>query len=163
MVSGSCIVCGIDSPGERCKSCHEVFVFISQLTIPERDGYVLVVDGSFGGEIGGHRDAGAGLALAREEDEVTLAWCASSFKATSSNHAEFEAIKRGLAWAPVNVCWSDSKEMIKFAQRLGMPARHIPYHFRDPLHNFAHRLANIARTNQWSKLDTVWAPGEVWP
>lgn len=154
-----CIVCGIASSTERCRACHEVFVFVNQLTVPERDHYVLVVDGSFGDD----KCAGAGMVLARESDEVTVAWCAASYKSSSSNHAELEAIRRGLLWAPLNVCWSDSKEMIKYANRIGLSAKHIPHHLRDPLHNFAHRLANIGRMNQWEKLDTIWAPGEVWP
>lgn len=160
-----CVVCGIESNTERCRDCHEVWHFVSQLTVPERDDYVLVVDGSYSSHTSGKgsKRSGAGLVLAREYDEVVIAACSASFVASNSNQAEYEAIVRGFKWAPLNVVWSDSKEMIKYAIKMGYPVELIKQDMRDPLHNLAHRLANVGRLGEWDRLNTIWIPGEVWP
>jgi hypothetical protein len=142
-----------------------------QLTEPQREDYILVVDGSFptpgkradGPSAGGHPVSGAGLVLAREADEVVVAACAASFRTTSSDNAEYEAIKRGHLWAPLGTVWSDNAAAIRAANAIGYEAVYIRPHMRDPLHNLAHRLANVGRKGEWDKLDRVWLPGERWP
>lgn len=129
-----------------------------QLTEPQRQDYILVVDGSFSASA-----SGAGLVLAREADEVVIAACAASFKATSSDDAEYEAIRRGSLWAPLGMVWSDNAAAMRASNVVGIHATYIRPHMRDPLHNLAHRLANVARTGEWDKLDRVWLPGERWP
>lgn len=111
----------------------------------------------------GHAQGGAGLVLAREEDEVVIAACATSFLSTSSDDTEFEAVRRGYLWAPLHVVWTDSEAAMRTADLLNIPTEYVRPHMRDPLHNLAHRLANIGRLKEWDKLDKVWIPGEVWP
>lgn len=137
-------------------------MFVNQLTEPQRSDYVLIVDGSFTmyPKPKGHAQAGAGLVLAREDTESVVACCSASFLATSSDDAEYEAIRRGNLWAPLGVVWSDNATAIRASNGL---ACYIRPQYRDPLHHLAHRLANIGRLGDWDKLDKVWVPGEVWP
>lgn len=125
---------------------------------------MLVVDGSFTNfpKPKGHVVAGAGLVLARADQSI-VAYCSASFLSTSSDDAELEAIKRGNAWAPLGVVWSDSNVAIRLARDLNINAEYIRPHNRDPLHNFAHKLANIGRLGDWGRLERIWIPGEVWP
>ena len=108
----------------------------------------------------GTSQAGAGLVLAREVDEAVIAACSASFSASDTNDAEYQAILRGIKWAPLAYAWSDNDVALVQAGSLG---RFIPQDMRDPLHYLAHRLANIGRLQDWDKLDRVWLPGEVWP
>ena len=165
MVQEKCIVCNIPSNGKRCRVCHEVWRFCSRLRKRHRKDYVLVVDGSFTmyPKPNGHTAAGAGLVLATADSEAVLAYCSASFLATSSDDTELEAIKRGHAWAPLDVVWSDSNAAIRLARDLNINAEYIRPHNRDPLHNLAHKLANIGRLGDWERLERIWIPGEVWP
>ena len=161
----ACIVCGIETDKRRCRPCHEVFNFVSRLTPQLVPDYIVIVDGSVGPTDTGHADAGAGLVLAREYNESVVACVACAFKATSSDDAELEAIKRATWWAPLDFVWSDNKNAINiFNSIYGVSsAKYIRPHMRDPLHNLAHRLANIGRQRAWDRLDRIWLPGEVWP
>lgn len=151
-----CNICGY--PGKKhCDACMRV----REIALAaEPESLVLVVDGSVDnhGNISGPRRAGAGLVLARAEDEVVIAMCAAAFYAKNNCQAEREAVARGLAWAPVERAWTDYEALVSEE----LPCMWIPPDLRDPLHSLAHRLANAARLRDWSRLDRVWVPGEVW-
>lgn len=159
----SCRVCGASSWQDKCEACGEV----AQLVLNSEPGsLVLVVDGSVDTENAvGKKNiyrAGAGLVLARAEDEAVIAVCAAEFDARHNNEAEFQAIVRGLRWAPSLVAWSDSLGAIRKAESNKLPAAWIPVDLRDPLHNLAHRLANCARKQDYARMDRLWIPGAVW-
>lgn len=132
----------------------------------EPGSLLLIVDGSVDtsntvGKKTAYR-AGAGLVLARAEDEVVIAVCAAEFEARHNNEAEFQAVVRGLRWAPGLVAWTDSTAAVGNALRQNLPAAWIPDDLRDPLHGLAHRLANCARKKDYARLDRLWIPGAVW-
>lgn len=153
--STTCRICGAFNTTRRCPACAEVDAVIAAHAPGE---LLLVVDGSFS-QGRGLRAAGAGLVLARAEDEAVVAVCVAAFDARSSLEAETQAIVRGLRWAAVDTAWSDSTMAIA---AVGGRARFCPAELRDPLHNLAHRLANIGRLRDWDRLERVWIPGERW-
>jgi hypothetical protein len=153
----NCSICTITTDREVCEDCLKVRWLVAQY---RPDELLLVVDGAFNDST---RQAGAGLVLARECDEAVLATCVGSFTSTKSTRVELEAIKRGAAWAPGPLVWSDCKSVMTHArQELKISVQFIPEHLRDPLHNLAHRLANVGLTRDPERRERLWIPGEVW-
>lgn len=158
----SCRVCG-EPDTSHCSSCKLVSELV---TFYEPGSLLLIVDGSIDTQnsVGKKRAyaAGAGLVLARAVDEVVIAVCAAEFDAKNNNEAEFQAIVRGLRWAPGLVAWSDSTCAVAKAVSNKLNAQFIPDELRDPLHHLSHRLANAARQRDHARLERIWIPGEVW-
>ncbi len=151
----ACEICGAHG-SFTCLDCAIVQLIVQEAP---RGSLVLVVDGAFHKRTG---QAGVGLVLAREDDESVLAHAAIELTTRNSTVAEYQAIRRGLLWAPVDTCWSDCAGAIRRARRDGLPARWIPDDLRDPLHNLAHRLSNAACFRNWERRERLWIPGAVW-
>lgn len=102
----------------------------------------VVVDGSY------HEDddrGGAGLVLTQGSPEgKVIAFCASSFQCRNSVSAEYQAIVRGLRWAPGAQCMSDCLSAIQRALASGHAASFLPSDHRTN-HSYAHRLSVVGR------------------
>ena len=158
----NCVACNLPYQTQsRCTSCCQVLEIVLDA---EPGSLLLVVDGSVNStERKNIKQAGAGLVLADAETEAVIAYCTPSFQAHNACEAEYQAIVRGLRWAPVEVAWSDCKEAIEMALSSSHPASWISFELREPLHNFAHKLANAIRLLDYERLRRIWVPGEVWP
>lgn len=154
----TCCVCGIEGT-TYCDDCQAVSALVNQY---EPGELLLVVDGGYQGYSGRKSACGAGLVLATAHDEAVIATCVAAFSGKNSVEAEYQAIVRGLKWAPVHAVWSDCAAAIHRAVMNGLPAYFIEKELRDPLHHLAHRLAEIGMKRDWERYDRVWVPSAVW-
>lgn len=165
----NCSICNVTlsyNGLDRCDDCHYVACVAGTF---EPGSLILVVDGALDGGRRKRRNsappdmaAGAGLVLARADDEAVVATCAVAFRATDSVQAELEAIKRGLLWSRLEHAYSDCTGAIGLARAEGLMAKFVQEEFRDPLHNLAHQLASVGLHRDWTKYDRLCIPGAVW-
>lgn len=129
-----CLVCGASSPVDICDPCAAVARLVPRINVP----LFLIVDGSYNAKY-----SGAGLVLVADSlGGEFIAFCACHFQAKSSSHAEVEALKRGMLWAPGVQVWTDCRSAVQLANG---KACWLPPECRDPNHGFAHRLSRQAR------------------
>ena len=155
-----CLVCGLPNTERYCASCQEIRALVRA---SDPTDMLMVVDGSFqhGDDRRKPAPGGAGLVLARASDEVVIAVCSAEFLAWTPSGAERQAIYRAARLAPGVTIWSDCQGEILKAQRLGYLVHFLAPELRDPLHNLAHRLADVARRKDYARADRLWIPGEI--
>lgn len=154
----TCRICGIAGK-DFCDDCLTIRELVSRY---DPGDLLLVVDGSYQGYNGRESACGAGLVLATAHDEAVIATCVAEFRASNSVEAEYQAIIRGLYWAPVHAVWSNCDAAITRAVSRGIPAYFLEKELRDPLHHLAHRLADIGMKRDWDRYDRIWIPTAVW-